>query len=55
MKKVLVTGGCGFVGSNLVDLLIDDGYDVTVVDDLSFGKKEHCNPKAKYIGAYRKG
>ena len=37
MKKVLVTGGCGFVGSNLVDLLIDDDYDVTVVDDLSFG------------------
>jgi UDP-glucose 4-epimerase len=36
MKKVLVTGGLGFVGSNLVDLLLDKGgYDVTVMDNLS--------------------
>ena len=32
--KALVTGGLGFVGSNLVDKLIDLGYQVTVVDDL---------------------
>jgi len=49
MKKVLVTGGCGFVGSNLVDILINSGNHVTVIDDLSFGKKEYCNIKAKYI------
>jgi UDP-glucose 4-epimerase len=49
MKKIIVTGGCGFIGSNLVDILIAQGNDVTVIDDLSFGKKEHCNLKAKYV------
>ena len=49
MKKVIVTGGCGFVGSNLVDLLIEQSYEVIVIDDLSYGKKENCNPSAKYI------
>jgi len=47
--KALVTGGLGFVGSNLVDKLIDLGYQVTVVDDLSSGKKEFKNSKAEYI------
>ncbi len=49
MKKILITGGCGFIGSNLVDQLINDNNKITVIDDLSFGKKEYCNPKAKYI------
>mgnify|MGYP003351781271 CR=1 FL=1 len=35
MKKVLVTGGCGFIGSNLVDRLVSEGYDVNVLDNLS--------------------
>ena len=47
--KALVTGGLGFVGSNLVDKLIDLGYQVTVVDDLSSGKQEFKNSKAEYI------
>ncbi|MCG3227253.1 MAG: GDP-mannose 4,6-dehydratase [Candidatus Heimdallarchaeota archaeon] len=34
-KNVLVTGGCGFIGSHLVDLLVDQGFFVTVVDDLT--------------------
>lgn len=49
MSKVLVTGGAGFIGSNLVDALIDAGYEVDVVDNLSTGKEENLNPKAKFI------
>ena len=39
--KALVTGGAGFIGSNLVDALLDRGNEVTVVDDLSTGKREN--------------
>lgn len=46
-KKVLVTGGAGFIGSHLVNELINKGYDVVVIDDLSSGRKENLNPKAK--------
>jgi len=49
--KVLVTGGCGFVGSNLVDHLVSLGHQVLVIDNLSAGKKEYCNDKADYIFA----
>ena len=35
MKKVLVTGGLGFVGSNLVDKLVNQGNDVTVIDNMT--------------------
>jgi UDP-glucose 4-epimerase len=44
--KAIVTGGAGFVGSNLVDQLIEDGHDVYVFDDLSSGKKENVNKSA---------
>ena len=46
--NILVTGGAGFIGSNLVDKLIDNGHDVVVIDDLSTGKKENINSKAKF-------
>tara|TARA_B100001123_G_scaffold449333_1_gene614249 strand:- start:2740 stop:3651 length:912 start_codon:yes stop_codon:yes gene_type:complete len=46
--KCLVTGGAGFIGSNLVDRLIDDGHEVVIIDNLSTGKKENINPKAKF-------
>ena len=36
--RILVTGGAGYIGSNLVDRLIADGHDVSVVDNLSTGK-----------------
>jgi len=49
MSKCLVTGGAGFIGSNLVDALIEEGHEVLVIDNLSTGKKEHVNPKAKFF------
>ena len=46
--KVLVTGGVGFIGSHIVDTLIEAGYKVVVVDNLSTGKKEYLNDKAMF-------
>ena len=48
MKKVLVTGGAGFIGSHVVDGYLQQGWKVVVVDDLSSGKKENLNEKAKF-------
>jgi len=48
MAKCLVTGGAGFIGSNLVDKLIEKGHGVTVIDNLSSGKKENINPSASF-------
>jgi len=45
-KKVVVVGGAGFIGSNLVDGLVKKGYEVHVVDNLCAGKKENVNKKA---------
>jgi UDP-glucose 4-epimerase len=39
--RILVTGGAGFIGSHLVDRLIGEGHDITVIDDLSVGKIEN--------------
>ena len=47
--KYLVTGGAGFIGSNLTDALIAKGHDVLVLDNLSTGKKENVNQKATFI------
>lgn len=46
--RVLVTGGAGFIGSNLVDMLIENNYDVTIIDNLSTGKAENVNPKSHF-------
>ena len=46
--KMLVTGGAGFIGSNLVDQLILENNEVHVIDNFSSGKKENCNDKAIY-------
>ena len=47
-STVLVTGGAGFVGSHLVDRLIDLGHRVVVVDDLSTGRLHNCNSNASF-------
>jgi len=46
--KVLVTGGAGFIGSHVVDAFVGAGHEVVVVDDLSTGKRENLNPKARF-------
>lgn len=48
MKKILVTGGAGFIGSHIVDRLIAADNEVFVVDDLSSGFKENVNSQAKF-------
>lgn len=45
--KVVVTGGAGFIGSNLVDALVEENFDVHIIDNLSNGKKENVNKEAK--------
>jgi UDP-glucose 4-epimerase len=46
--KILVTGGCGFIGSHIVDAYVAKGHEVAVVDDLSTGTIDNLNPKAKF-------
>ena len=47
--NILVTGGAGFIGSNLVDRLITEGHHVIVLDNLSTGKIANINPKANFL------
>ena len=48
MSKILVTGGCGFVGSNLVRMLVDEGYSVTIFDNYRTGSPDFLDDKTKY-------
>jgi UDP-glucose 4-epimerase len=50
LNKAIVTGGCGFIGSHLVDDLIKEGVEVEVIDDLSATENElfYHNPSASY-------
>ena len=48
IKKAIVTGGAGFIGSNLVDKLIDMDVEVHIIDDLSTGFEKNINPKAHF-------
>lgn len=46
--KALVTGGAGFIGSHIVDVYIENGWEVAVADNLSSGKAENVNPAAAF-------
>jgi UDP-glucose 4-epimerase len=46
--KILVTGGAGFIGSHIVDALVELGNEVVIVDNLSTGFRKNVNPKAKF-------
>ncbi len=48
MSRLLVTGGAGFIGSHVVDRYVADGHAVTVVDDLSTGRREQVNRAAEF-------
>lgn len=48
MAKILVTGGAGFIGSHVVDLFLEKGYEVVILDDLSTGRESNLNPRAKF-------
>ncbi|MDP1676656.1 MAG: GDP-mannose 4,6-dehydratase [Bacteroidota bacterium] len=45
--NILVTGGAGFIGSNVADAFINEGHNVIILDNFSSGKDENVNPKAK--------
>jgi len=46
--KILITGGCGFIGSHIVDACVAHGHDVAVIDNLSTGSIDNLNGKARF-------
>jgi UDP-glucose 4-epimerase len=46
--RILVTGGAGFIGSQIVDAYLERGHEVTILDNLSTGRKENINPRAAF-------
>jgi UDP-glucose 4-epimerase len=46
--KILITGGAGFIGSHIADLLIENNHEIIIIDNLSTGKNENINEKSKF-------
>ena len=51
MARAVVTGGAGFIGSHVAEAFLERGYEVTVVDDLSAGKRENAPDRAAFVEA----
>jgi UDP-glucose 4-epimerase len=49
VKTVLVTGGAGFIGSHVADRFLAEGWEVTVLDDLSSGREENIAPGVRFV------
>lgn len=49
--KIMVTGGAGFIGSNIVDRFVAEGHEVAIFDNLATGRRENINPKATFYEA----
>ncbi|MGE5753705.1 MAG: NAD-dependent epimerase/dehydratase family protein [Deltaproteobacteria bacterium] len=49
MKRILITGGAGFIGSHVADACVAGGNEVMVIDDLSSGKKEQVPAEARFV------
>lgn len=47
--RILVTGGAGFIGSHVADAFVAAGHEVSILDDLSSGKRENLNPRAQFF------
>ena len=48
MKNILVTGGAGYIGSHIIEILVKNKYKVVIVDNLITGHKKLINRKAKF-------
>lgn len=49
MPRYLITGGCGFIGSNLAEAMVSAGHDIRILDDLSTGKRENAPTAAELV------
>ena len=48
-KRVLITGGAGFIGSHVADAFLTTGFDVAVVDNLSTGASGKCSRRSSFL------